>query len=135
MIGLWAFYKFIAKPEFEIANAELQRDMIFNGIYLFNHQKGRLPVNLEEVVKAGYLPESSNIYYCPMKHNALGTDEDIYYTECEYDFSFEPNCVKLCIPEKVYYQKEFKHLPKQNKHGFKHVRCIILTKDGELSQE
>ncbi len=131
VISLCAFYKFVAKPDFIVANTELQRDMICNGISLFNDKKGRLPVNLEEVVKTGYLPEQSNIYYCPMKHNTLGTDDwNIYYTQCEYDISFEPNEIRICIPEKAF----MFHKEKFGMHEH-HKRCMILTKDGKIALE
>lgn len=129
VIGLWAFYKFIAKPDFIVDNTEWQQTILISGIDSFLGREKRLPVSLEEVVKAGDLDEKSNLYYCPMKHHALGTYEDIHYTNCEFEISFEPNEVRICIPKEafMYYKEKFMRKP--------HKRCVIITKDGKYISE
>jgi hypothetical protein len=129
-LGLWAFYAFVAKPDFIVDNTEWHQRYLMFGIDSFLSREKRLPVNLEEVVKAGDLWKESNLYYCPMKHHTLGTYEDIPYTQCEFEISFEPNEVKICIPEKAF-------LLHKQKYGMRerHKRCMILKKDGKFALE
>jgi hypothetical protein len=133
-IGLWSFWEVKVKSSLIDWNTQTQMFHIIMFVDDFVKRENRLPVSLEEVVKAGDLPENDILYYCPMKHYTVRSKK-LRYTLCEYELFFEPNEVKICIPEKVFYQKKFKDLPKQNKCGVKRARCVILTKDGELSLE
>jgi hypothetical protein len=92
---------------------------ISDGIIGFNTRQGKLPANLDEVVKAGYLPEKSTIYFCPMKHNKLWGQE-LPYRECEYEFSFEPNVVYICIPKNVLQQERYENI-------YETWRCVEIT--------
>jgi len=103
-------------------NTRMQMLLIKEGIEEFIKHENRFPINLKEVVDANYLLENDITYFCPMKHHVLRSKE-LHYTECEYEFSFEPNGVRICIPEKVFYQKRFEWLHKYYK------RCMIVTKD------
>jgi len=93
----------------------------------FAKREKRLPVNLEEVVRAGDLPEKDILYFNQMKHYTF-QNRELHYTECEFDFSFDPNEVRICVPEKMFYQKRYKGLHKRK-------RCVIITKDGKLTSE
>jgi hypothetical protein len=128
--SLWAFYIFIAKPDFIVDNTEWQQGLLMMGIDSFLDREKRLPISLAEVVEANDLPEKANWYYCPMKHRTLGTYDDVNYVQREFEFFFEPNEVRICIPEKDFlFYKE--------KYGMRerHKRCLVLKKDGKITQE
>jgi hypothetical protein len=74
---------------------------IGNGIALFNGKYNRLPKSLGEVVSAGFLPEKSELYYCPVKHGAFSSKE-LSYNECEFTIMFEPNTVVISIPKEIF---------------------------------
>ncbi len=84
--------------------------LIGTGIVLFNGKYNRLPTNLDEVVWAGFLPEKSKLYYCPVKHNSFS--KELPYCECEFDISFEPNNVVIHIPEEVFDNAFYKRASK-----------------------
>jgi hypothetical protein len=74
---------------------------IGEGIALFNGKNNRLPKDIDEVVQAGFLPEKSELYYCPVKHNSLFSKE-LPYWKCEFEISFDPNIVVIHIPREVF---------------------------------
>jgi hypothetical protein len=126
VIVLWAFWEIKLKPGFIAENTRIQMFFIKDGMEEFVKRENRLPVSLEEVVKAGDLPEEDILYFNQMKHLAF-RNKELRYTECEFDLSFEPNEVRICIPEKVFYQQRFRWLHKY------YNRCMIITNDGKLT--
>jgi hypothetical protein len=124
-LSLWIYWETRLEKAFLVKKTRHHNmKQIFYGIAEFNTRKGRLPHNLHEVVAAGYLPKLSKIYSCPMKHHTL-FDKEIPFTECEYEFSFEPNEVYIYIPEDVFNQKRFKGL-------YDNSRWLVVTEDIKL---
>ncbi|MBN1545812.1 MAG: hypothetical protein JW902_04050 [Syntrophaceae bacterium] len=74
---------------------------ISSGISHYRHKFGRLPTSLKEVVSAGFLPEKSYIYSCPMKHGTH-SGKVLPYTECEYTFTFDPDKIVIYIPKELF---------------------------------
>ena len=66
----------------------------------FNSDYHRLPKNLDEMLKTGYLPEKSSYYLNPMKHFELGTPPEASYKESEFELVFQSTSVAISIPEK-----------------------------------
>ncbi|MDD5064645.1 MAG: hypothetical protein PHQ35_07820 [Phycisphaerae bacterium] len=77
------------------------RGAFFQAIGKYNYQFGRLPNSLEEMVKAGFLPEKSNIYSCPILHGTR-SGKVLPYTECEYSITFDPNKIVIYVPKEVF---------------------------------
>jgi len=94
------------------------------GIKGFNTINNRLPKNLKEVVDGGFLPEKSRLYFCPMKHHTPFS-KSLPYTECEYEYEFEPNQVVIKIPDEVCEHRRFKWITDYEKE-------LIVYKDNYL---
>jgi len=100
-IGAFCYWQFRFKPWFIFEKTVYgNRRHLLGAISDFTMHKGRLPVDLREIVQEGYLPERSPVYQCPSLHNSL-RDVPIPYTECEYDIQFEPNRVIVSLPRTV----------------------------------
>lgn len=70
----------------------------------FSTEYKRLPTSVEEMLKAGALPQRSKLYYCPIKHNSFFSKElDISETEIELVFRADEVVVK--VPDALYAQK------------------------------
>ena len=81
---------------------------------LYNGKYNRLPKSLEEVVSAGFLPEKSKIYYCPVKHNRLFSKK-LLYSECEYNITFDSNAVVISVPNEVFDNEQYKGISEKDK--------------------
>lgn len=87
---------------------------IEGGIACYNGKYGRLPKSLDEVVSSGFLPEESDIYFCPVMHNSLFS-KNISYCECEFEITFDPNIIVIRLPEKVLENKPYKSMNERSK--------------------
>ncbi len=114
IIALWIFWEIAVEPAFLFNktrwNHMMRVDMGFAG---FNTVNNRLPVSLQEAVEKGFLPEKSKMYFCPMKHDTVFSKK-LHYTDCEYEFVFEPNQVIIKIPREIWEaKKEYKWMVEQ----------------------
>jgi hypothetical protein len=100
------------------------------GIKLYNGKYDRLPKSLNEVVTAGFLPEKSKIYYCPIKHNHFFSKE-LLYSECEYVVTFDPNVVVISVSEEVWDNKSCKSI----NQGYKKIEVWAGTKAYKTGKE
>jgi len=76
----------------------------------YNTVYGRMPTNLHEVVAAGFLPEYSPRYFCPMLRRT-STREARHYTECDYAFEFRGSDVIIHVPEAAFELPPYKGFP------------------------
>jgi hypothetical protein len=97
----YSFWNNRLKPYLLFQETRENMRMIGNDIALFNGKYDKLPTSLEEMVKAGFLPEKSELYYCPVRHSSLSSKE-LSYNEYEFVIIFEPNIVVIRIPQEVF---------------------------------
>lgn len=100
-VGGMCFWQFRSKPwlVFEKTRYGHMRQ-IAAGASGFITDENRLPTGLSEIVEAGYLPEVSPVYECPLLHNSL-RDNAIAYSHCEFDIGIEPNEFIVALPQSV----------------------------------
>lgn len=68
-IGIGILWRFRIEPDLLVKRSRFdQMTRIEEGIIRFSTDKQRLPINLQEVVDAKYLPSVSSIYACALKY-------------------------------------------------------------------
>jgi hypothetical protein len=87
---------------------------ICSGISLYKGKTGRFPESLKEMVKKGYLPTKSKIYFCPLKHG-IKSNKEISYSECEYNIIFEPNKIVVSIPQEVFGDNRYGYIDEKHR--------------------
>ncbi|MEN6338336.1 MAG: hypothetical protein ABFE01_29120 [Phycisphaerales bacterium] len=98
VIGVLGYWQFRLKPWFVFEKTRYgNMGEIAAAIGDFTTDQKRIPENLGEVVRQGYLPERSPIYECPLLHGSL-RDRAIGYLDCEFDVRFEPNEAIVSLP-------------------------------------
>jgi hypothetical protein len=98
VIGVFCYWQFRLKPWFLFEKTRYgNMGEIAAAIGNFTMDQKRIPMNLEEVVRQGYLPEQSPIYQCPLLHGSL-RNRAIGYLDCEFDVRFEPNEAIVSLP-------------------------------------
>jgi hypothetical protein len=111
----YLFWNYFLKPNILWEETSRVKRMVFSSaITSYLDKFGKLLANLEEVVSAGFLPEKSNIYSCPLLHGTI-SGKVLPYTECEYAIIFDPNKVVMYIPEEVFDNWRFKHIDEKHR--------------------
>ena len=109
--GAGAFWYFILQPNLLLEVTYYQHmQRIGDGIIQFNMARKRMPISLEELVAADFLPREGELYYNPMKHFSP-EGKILSYLYCEYELEFFPKYVTIAIPKDVYDQGRYSRLP------------------------
>lgn len=92
---------------------------ISDGISRYDIQYHRLPSSLKELVDSGFLPEKSQIYKSPLVGKSLLTRE-VYYTESEFEFTFDTSMVAIRTRNGYTLSKQVFHRKFSNADGRGH---------------
>lgn len=113
LLGLFAYVKLVYKPYLVVETTRGEHMEGFQrGILQFRDKFQRMPASLEEVVKAGLLPEQSDLYANPMKRNRIKVPP-ISYRESEFELEFTSTTAVIRVPKEVSSQGRFASLPKR----------------------
>lgn len=111
--SLFLYIKVVYKPYLVVESTRGEHMEGFQvGILQFRDKFHRMPSDLAEVVKEGFLPEQSSLYANPMKRNRLKVPA-ISFKKCEFELEFTSTTAVIRVPKDVYSQGRFATLPQR----------------------